>query len=143
MGHSLTLALATLQWVHFSQNLIEFLIPCTILISAIFNLRFSEKDVAENRQQIGKYVLVSGFGLIHGLGFSNYLQSLLGKEESVISPLLAFNLGLEIGQILVVLLFLTMATLLTDFLKIQLRLYVLVISGIIIGLTLPLILERF
>lgn len=142
VGHSFTLALATLQWVHFSQNLIEFLIPCTILISAISNLGFTEKKFKINQRQFGKYWMVAGFGLIHGLGFSNYLQSLLGKEVSILTPLLAFNLGLEIGQIIVVLLFLSTATLFVEFFKTQSRTYILVISGIIIGLTLPMLLER-
>ena len=48
------------------------------------------------------YVMTSVFGLIHGLGFSNFFKALLGKEESIIQPLLAFNIGVELGQIIIV-----------------------------------------
>lgn len=91
----------------------------------------------------GNYALVTGFGLIHGMGFSNYLQSLLGQEASLLTPLFAFNVGLEIGQIIVVAIFLTFSTFLLEVMKSKLRHYVLVISGLIIGLVLPMILERW
>jgi hypothetical protein len=86
---------------------------------------------------------VSIFGLIHGLGFSNYLQSLLGQESSILSPLFAFNLGLELDQIIVVASILFFSNILIELFKIKLTYYVLVISGIIIGLSLPMVLERW
>jgi hypothetical protein len=87
--------------------------------------------------------MVTAFGLIHGLGFSNYLQSLLGKEAGIIGPLFAFNVGLELGQMIVVAVILGLGTLLMHTLHVRQRTYVLVISGIIIGLVLPMILERW
>jgi hypothetical protein len=86
---------------------------------------------------------VGVFGLIHGLGFSNYLQSLLGKESSIISPLFAFNIGLELAQIIVVISILIISNILIELFKIKLTYFVLVISGIIIGLSLPMVLERW
>jgi hypothetical protein len=96
LGHSITLALATLRIVTISSNIIEFLIPVTILITAISNLF--------NSNVKGRliYFVTLFFGLIHGLGFSNYLKQLLGKESNIVAPLLAFNIGLEIGQLLIV-----------------------------------------
>jgi len=96
LGHSVTLALATLKIVTIPSNIIEFLIPVTILITSLSNLF--------NSNVKGRliYFVTLFFGLIHGLGFSNYLKELLGKESNIISPLLAFNVGLEIGQILIV-----------------------------------------
>lgn len=143
LGHSVTLALATLKWIRMDANWIEFLIPCTILCSALGNLRFRENKLRTKEMPWGNYALVTGFGLIHGMGFSNYLQSLLGQEASLLTPLFAFNMGLEIGQIIVVAIFLTFSTFLLEVMKSKLRHYVLVISGLIIGLVLPMILERW
>jgi hypothetical protein len=139
----LTLALATLKWIEFSQNWVEFLIPCTILFSAFSNLSFKETKIKSTKLSRRKFILVAIFGLIHGLGFSNYLQSLLGKESSILSPLLAFNLGLELAQIMVVASILFFTNILIELFKIKLSYFVLVISGIIIGLSLPMVLERW
>jgi hypothetical protein len=143
LGHSVTLALATLKWISANPTWVEFLIPCTILFSALGNLSFKENKLKQKSMPWGNYALVTVFGLIHGLGFSNYLQSLLGKEQSLLGPLFAFNIGLEIGQIFIVAIFLTLSTFLLEVLKSKLRHYVLVISGLIIGLILPMILERW
>jgi hypothetical protein len=143
LGHSVTLALATLKWISANPTWVEFLIPCTILFSALGNLRFKENKLKQKSMPWGNYSLVAVFGLIHGLGFSNYLQSLMGKEQSLLGPLFAFNIGLEIGQIFVVAIFLALSTFLLEVLKSKLRHYVLVISGLIIGLILPMILERW
>lgn len=143
LGHSVTLGLATLKWISANPTWIEFLIPCTILFSAIGNLYFKENKLKQKTLPWGNYALVAGFGLIHGLGFSNYLQSLLGKEQSLLAPLFAFNIGLEIGQIFVVATILAISTFLLEVLKSKLLHYVLVISGLIIGLVLPMILERW
>ena len=143
LGHSLTLALATLKWIEFSQNWVEFLIPCTILFSAFSNLNFKETKIKSTKLSRRKFILVAIFGLIHGLGFSNYLQSLLGKESSILSPLLAFNIGLELAQIMVVASILFFSNILIELFKIKLTYYILVISGIIIGLSLPMVLERW
>lgn len=138
LGHSVTLALATFRLVEFSASWIEWLIPCTIFVTALNNLRFKERQKPMNT-----FWMVSAFGLIHGLGFSNYLQSLLGKETGIAGPLFAFNIGLELGQMVVVAVILSLGTLLMHTLHVRQRTFVLVISGIIIGLVLPMILERW
>ena len=138
LGHSVTLALATLQIVEFSPSWIEWLIPCTIFVTALNNLRFKE-----GQKPMNTFWMVSAFGLIHGLGFSNYLQSLLGKETGIAGPLFAFNVGLELGQMVVVATILALGTMLAHTLHIRQRTYVLVLSGIIICLVLPMILERW
>ncbi|MGQ0650377.1 MAG: HupE/UreJ family protein [Gemmatimonadaceae bacterium] len=105
LGHSVTLALATLNVIHARSALIEMLIAVTIVIAGVFGLvsqwRGSEEANAGRRQRI-LYVMAGGFGLIHGLGFSNFLRAVLGGEESIVFPLLAFNVGLEGGQLLIV-----------------------------------------
>ena len=140
IGHSVTLALATLGWVSINPTWIEFLIPCTILISALRNLNFKD-SVRQNSSKL-PYITVSFFGLIHGLGFSNYLQSLLGKESSIFTPLLAFNIGLECGQLIVVAIILFFTTAMLSFTRFKRIHMVYVISGIIIGLVLPMFVER-
>ncbi|MFM6915028.1 MAG: HupE/UreJ family protein [Aquirufa sp.] len=135
LGHSITLALATLHFIQVNIAWVEFLIPCTILVAAISNLIQTDQRY--------KYAVVAFFGLIHGLGFSNYLQSLLGAESSIFAPLFAFNVGLEIGQIIVVAAILTSSILSLHVLKWKQTAYIQVISGITIGLILPMILERW
>lgn len=97
LGHSVSLALSTLNYVLVPAEIIEFLIPLTILITAVQNF-FPRTE----RQTKFHYGFSLFFGLIHGMGFSNYLKVLLGAETNILKPLFAFNVGLEIGQILIV-----------------------------------------
>ncbi len=118
VGHSLTLALATLKIVPLNPDWIEFLIPLTILITSLLHLFISNENESDSSRFIlFRYGLALIFGLVHGLGFSNFLQSLLGREESLFVPLLAFNVGLEMGQLVIVSVLLGLGTLL-QFLKI-------------------------
>lgn len=98
VGHSITLALAVLDVVRIDSELVEFLIPVTIVITAVLNLIRPEKTTGSAIWL--EYLMALAFGLIHGLGFSNYLRALLMDELLV--PLLSFNVGLETGQVLVV-----------------------------------------
>lgn len=141
IGHSITLALATLKIVSFRAELIEFLIPLTILITALSNLFRSEDGI--NRKTVqSNYILALGFGLIHGLGFSNYLQALLGKNESIVLQLFAFNLGLELGQIIIVGIFMGISFILVDLIALKRRDWKMVISSAIAGMALLLINEK-
>jgi hypothetical protein len=79
------------------------------------------------------------FGLIHGMGFSNYLRSLLGKEQSIWQPLLAFNIGLELGQLIIVVIVLIISSLLLDVLRVKKHNWNLILSGIVLGIALTLI----
>jgi hypothetical protein len=110
IGHSITLALASLGIVSFDVSLIETLIPITIIISAALNL-FNRPD--KNETNTMQYILAAVFGLIHGLGFSNYLRSILAGEDSIIGPLLAFNIGVELGQIFIVIMTMVLGLLIT------------------------------
>lgn len=138
LGHSLTLALATLNWVNVSEPLIEFLIPLTIALTAVYNIF---NPIPPKTHFHVNYFLALFFGLIHGLGFSNYLRSLLGKEISLFQPLLAFNVGLEVGQILIVIVFLILMSLSIIFLKSSKRDAVIVVSSIVFGMALMLMME--
>ncbi|MBL0169601.1 MAG: HupE/UreJ family protein [Gemmatimonadaceae bacterium] len=113
VGHSVTLALATLRLVSVSTSLVEALIPATIFVTALLAWReiTSTADSAETAVPPLRYLVTAAFGLIHGLGFSSYLRALLGKAESIALPLLSFNVGLEIGQVFVLLLVMTIGAL--------------------------------
>lgn len=104
IGHSISLALAAYQVVKFPAEIIEFLIPLSIFITAAYSL-YSLKNIGTGNPKV-HYPMALLFGIIHGMGFSNYLRSLLGKESSIWKPLLSFNLGIEIGQLLFVLILL-------------------------------------
>ncbi len=101
IGHSLTLALATLRLVSVPSQLVETLIPATILFTALDAYTSATPQRPENPVTLQRYGVALLFGLIHGLGFSTYLRALLGNEESIAAPLLAFNVGLEIGQLVI------------------------------------------
>ncbi|GAB3018387.1 HupE/UreJ family protein [uncultured Cyclobacterium sp.] len=139
IGHSLTLALATLNVIRVNTDLVEFLIPVTIAITALVNV-FKPKSSSGRGVQVN-YLFALCFGLIHGLGFSNYLRTLLGKEQSIFTPLLAFNLGLEVGQVVIVVLFLLASTLITGIFRVNRKEWVLVISSIILGMSFMILLD--
>jgi HupE/UreJ protein len=141
IGHSITLALATLEIVSVKVELIEFLIPLTIFVTSLANLFRGETTIDKSKVQIN-YVFALFFGLIHGLGFSNFLRALLGKDQRIISQLLAFNLGLELGQIIVVILFLALSFILVDLLKVSRRDLKLILSSAIAGIALVLLKDR-
>jgi hypothetical protein len=136
LGHSATLALAALKIVQFPTAVIEFLIPITILITSLVNILGANQRAP---RVWPRYVMAAFFGLIHGLGFSNYLQGLLGREESIVVPLFAFNLGLEIGQLLIVAVILFVTTLLVNGFRAKMRDWTLVLSGGVAGIALTLI----
>jgi ABC-type antimicrobial peptide transport system permease subunit len=87
------------------------------------------------------YFFAIFFGLIHGLGFSNYLKALLGKEESVLNPLFAFNIGLEAGQLLIVLIFILFSLILLKIFKVNRKQWTIVTSSIILGMALMMIID--
>ena len=140
IGHSLTLALSTLYLIDISVNWVEFLIPVTILITAVSN--FWVKDFEFRQRYSMHYGLALFFGLIHGLGFSNYLKSLLGKEASLLGPLFSFNIGLEIGQLLIVAAIIGLSYVLLAGLQLPRKIYVRYGSILAIFLSLRMILDR-
>lgn len=140
LGHSVTLALSTLKIITYSSVVIELLIPITILVTALSN--FSENSTADSKSPKLRYVLAASFGLIHGMGFSNYLRSLLGEQESIVLPLFSFNLGLELGQLVIVTIALAIASFFVEILKIKRLTWNHLISGMVAGMALSLILSN-
>lgn len=144
IGHSITLALSTLGLVSIRPDVIELLIPVTILFTAILNFFHKIPKSAYVREKTfsPRYPLALSFGLIHGLGFSNYLRSLLGKEADIIEPLLGFNLGLELGQLIIVFVILSIAFVAVELLRLSKLRWNDIISGIIVGMAISLIINN-
>lgn len=141
IGHSITLALATLEIIPTNTQLVELLIPVTILITAMSNIVKKQDGYSPRLIQLN-YLYALGFGLIHGMGFSNNLKALLGKDERIVSQLLAFNLGLELGQIIIVAIFLGITFLLVDLFGVNRRDWRLVVSSAVGGIALIMIKDR-
>lgn len=146
IGHSLTLAISALNIFTIKQGIIEVLIPITILFTCIVNLFYKNRLNNSSRNQSKNYsfnyVLALLFGFIHGMGFSYLLRSMLGKEESVVFPLLSFNLGLELGQLIIVAIMLLFSVFLTRFTRIKKADYVFFISSAVFGIAFLLFVQR-
>lgn len=138
LGHTATLALATLQIIKVNGYLIEILIPASILIMGIINLL----NPGKQQFMTAKYITALLFGLIHGLGFSNYLRILLTSENSITMPLFGFNIGVEAGQILIVAAIFLLDAIIYRITKYKLRDRVLLLSGVGIGTSLIMIIDR-
>jgi hypothetical protein len=141
VGHSVTLALATLRLVSVPSALVETLIPATIVVTAALSWRAGTVGHEQEPVTAGRYLMAMGFGLIHGLGFSTFLRSLLGDEESIALPLLAFNVGLEAGQLLILSVILLAGSLLVPAI-VSRRRWVIFLVGVTGGLALLLLGQR-
>ncbi|HEX2532187.1 MAG TPA: HupE/UreJ family protein [Chitinophagaceae bacterium] len=139
VGHSVTLALSTLNLLEIPSEWVEFLIPCTIVITAVANL-FTKNFTARGMRF--KYGLALFFGLIHGLGFANTLRFMLAQDQNLGWALFGFNVGLEAGQVLVVLLILLIAHLFLQVLKVNRREWVIFVSAAVFSLALSMAIER-
>lgn len=100
LGHSLTLVLCSLNIIKFNNNWIEFLIPLTIIITSVYNILPHETGKSRNIQW--NYFMAFFFGLIHGMGFANTIRFMVAKTQTITVPLLSFNIGIEVGQAIVV-----------------------------------------
>lgn len=140
IGHSVTLGLASYGVLNIRLDIVEFLIPITILITGIFNIRYTRKNFEEKEKITLFFSLI--FGLIHGLGFSNYFRSMIGKEEDKLVPLLEFALGIETAQIIIVFGILAVGALLQNVCKVSRRDWIVITSLIVIWEVLPMIYNR-
>ena len=146
VGHSLTLAVSVLNIFTVKQGIIEVLIPITIIATCLVNIfhknRLNSGNKKTNYNYTFNYVLALLFGFIHGMGFSYILRSMLGKEESVVFPLLSFNLGLELGQLIIVAGMLLFSVFLTRFTRTKKTDYVFFISSAVFGIAFLLFVQR-
>lgn len=141
IGHSITLVLVSLDIFSIPSNLIKFLIPATIFITALHNVigpNTTEKSSRMNQN----YVMALFFGLIHGMDFSNYFKALIMDPSDIVIPLLGFNIGIELGQLLVVLFIVGVAFLFLNILRVRHREWNVFISGAAAGMSLISMLEN-
>ena len=139
IGHSITLALSTLNLIEVQGAWVEFMIPCTIVFTAVANLfqkSFTHRAIRLN------YFLALFFGLIHGLGFANTLRFMLAQDQNLGWALFGFNIGLEAGQIIIVAIILLIAQLTVHNFKVARRDWVIFVSAAVFSLALNMALER-
>ncbi|WP_143885250.1 HupE/UreJ family protein [Chryseobacterium binzhouense] len=139
IGHSITLALSILDIVRVSSDWVEFLIPLTIVLTSLSNILNKNKNQSKSKFN---YYLALFFGLIHGMGFANTARVIIAKSQSIAVPLLGFNIGLELGQILIVFAILILLFILLNLFKINKKDWVLFISSGVFALALKMTLER-
>jgi len=140
IGHSLTLALSVTDVIRFSSKWVEFLIPCTIFITALNNL-FQVNSAAKSARV--NYYLALGFGLIHGMGFANAIRIMLAKDQQLGWGLFGFNVGLEAGQIFVVAIILIIGIVFLNFLRVKRRDWIFFLSSGVFALALKMAFERW
>ena len=140
IGHSLTLALSVYDIIRINEKWVEFLIPCTIVATGVFN--FMVKDFKHRSLRIN-YFLALFFGLIHGMGFANTIRFMLAKDQHIALPLVSFNIGLEAGQIVVVTFILSISFLLINKLKLNRKWWVWALSGIAMLIALNMMVGRW
>lgn len=142
VGHTLALVLSVFQIVMIKAQLVEFLIPITILITALFNFFGIRK--ASKKDSINSIILITlFFGVIHGLGFSNYFKTILpGNPSEKVLPLLEFALGIELAQMVVVLAMLILSYGVQTFFRVSKRDFTIVTSAFIVGVVVPMILQN-
>ncbi len=138
LGHSVTLALAAFHIVVVNTYIVELLIPFTILLTSIFNIIYTSK----RNFLIFHYIMASIFGLVHGMGFSNFFNS-ISIDGRILVPLMGFNIGLEIGQFLIVTLFFTIYIIILKWKKVNHQYWKLFFSGAGALTSVFLIIERF
>ena len=126
IGHSITLALSIFDIIRVNEKWVEFLIPCTIIITAIFNLFKNDFDKSKLNLH---YFFALFFGFIHGLGFANTIRFMLVKNQSIGLCLFGFNVGLEAGQILIVSIVLTASYLIVNVAGLKRKWWVVGLSG--------------
>jgi hypothetical protein len=142
IGHSITLALSAVGLVHFATRWIEFLIPLTIVATAINNLAQQPGQFEHPSRLPVIYFFALFFGLIHGLAFANSLLSLVGKE-GIVLPLLAFNLGIEAAQLLVVAIILMISFIFVQLMKVRRVWWVRGVSALVLLASLKMAFERW
>ncbi len=139
-GHTVSLALSAYNIIDVDASLIEFFIPLTIFLTALKHLLSGVKTTSNSKVLM---LLSFCFGCIHGMGFARYFNMLVVSSDTKALNLLEFSLGIEIAQLIIVVVVVLLYHLITPLLKISKRDWVLVISSVVIGVTIPMLLTRY
>lgn len=142
IGHSITLALASLKVIPVNQQLVETLIPITIFITSMYNVTRKESSIKRFRLN---YFMALIFGLIHGMGFSNFFSAMMMgiSDESIVLPLFAFNVGIELGQLCIVAGFVALHVIINTVFKVSQRAWNIYVSGAGGGIAITMIIKAF
>lgn len=140
LGHTLSLILAAYNVVRIDAQLVEFLIPITILIVAVYNVFTSGKGAQKERLGVLFFTTLF-FGLIHGLGFAREFRILLGDSDNKLIVLLEFALGIELSQVIIVFMVLFLGYVGQTVFRFSKRDWIMVVSSIVIGLVIPMVLN--
>lgn len=140
LGHSITLALSAYKILNIDVALIEFLIPVTIFITGVFNIVNLKREEANANNINLIFALI--FGLIHGLGFSNYFRMMIGQEEDKLLPLIEFALGIELAQVIIVSGILLIGFILQKFAKLKKQYWIMASSILVLIISAKMIWER-
>ena len=140
IGHSVTLLLSVLDWIRLDSKWVEFLIPLTIMITAALNLfQHNQKQTTS----ISTYGLALFFGFIHGMGFANSIRFMLAQDQQIGWGLFGFNVGLEVGQILVVVLLLSINHFVTFIAKLPAHKWNFIVSSLVLGIAFGITMNRY
>jgi len=141
VGHSISLILSSYNMIAINSGLVEFIIPITIAVTALFNI-FTAGKINHNTKIGLMFFATLFFGIIHGLGFSNYFKMIVGNTDYKFIPLFEFALGVEAAQIVVVIVVLLLGAVIQNILNVSKKDWVLVVSSITLGLIIPMLLTR-
>ena len=141
IGHSLSLILASLEVLEVSSTWIEFLIPVSIAATAVYNIIYDQRVWVRSNRLVMWVTLF--FGLVHGFGFAGYFELIRDVEQPLWSSLLFFALGIEGAQIVLGTLMLLLSLVALNVFDRNRRDWILVVSSVIIGILLPIIIERW
>lgn len=139
VGHSLSLSLAAYEVLRFNSTWIEFLIPVTIALTALYNLA-NASTISDKKFSL-LMVATLFFGLVHGFGFSSYFEIIIGNEPSKLGPLVQFALGIEASQLIVMLVVLAIAWVFQELFRMSKRDWIIIVSAMVLGAAIPMIIE--
>jgi len=142
IAHCLSLIFSAYDIINVDVELIEFLIPLTILLTAFFNIAQVFLVPGKNKAYLLEFA-TTFFGIIHGFGFSNYFNMLVSEEEEKIGPLLGFASGIEISQIIIIFSILTLAFIMQNKFGMKQSVFTVLISSAIVLLTIPMLINSW
>lgn len=142
IAHCLSLALSAFDVLTVNVGLIEFLIPVTIALTALYNLWTVKKDDGGLNFKV-HMISTTFFGLVHGFGFSNFFKMMMADEENKIAPLFGFATGIELSQVLILIFALLMAFVCRTLIGLKKRYFMLGASIIVLLITIPMLVNTF
>jgi uncharacterized membrane protein YfcA len=138
LGHTVSLVLAAYDVIQISSRVIEFLIPVSILFTALYNIIFAKKNIDRGKVN-ALYGFTLFFGLVHGFGFSSYFNMVSKVAESKLIMLVEFALGVELSQLFVVIPVSILAFVFQKVFNMSKKDWILISCSIVIGLCLPIL----